>query len=184
MLKLVPGDRTQSPWDVHPQEDRGISTAGSRAAPAWVPALPCSPAGPDSLTGSWLLYATTLADLRTPALIAYLLHLHSSLTDQTVKVQCPRIHTSRRINLSGMHPPPQTRSKSKQPGEDTAEFSKPNRKKVDFLTEETSKGKVLAFPTLPSHSSFQVAWDLEGSQSEWRLLATGGHSGTLRPGGI
>ena len=83
-------------------------------------------------------------------------------------------NTSRRINLSGVHP--QTRSKSKQPGEDTAEFSKQHRKKVDFLTEETSKGKVLAFPTLPSHSSFQSGLGFGGepegmaASRHWRAL--------------
>lgn len=149
MLKLVPGDRTQSPWDVHPQEDRGISTAGSRAAPAWVPALPCSPAGPDSLTGSWLLYATTLADLRTPALIAYLLHLHSSLTDQTVKVQCPRIHTSRRINLSGMHPPPKHAPSQSSLEKTLLNFQNQIARKWIFSQKKPAKGKSLPFPPCP-----------------------------------
>ena len=70
----------------------------------------------------------------------------------------------------------QTSSKLTWPGDDAAEFSGQNSEKVDFLREETSKGKVLTFPTLMSHSSFQTGLESVGepegvaASCHWRAV--------------
>ena len=107
---------------------------------------------------------------------AFLLHLPFLLIDQTVKIHTPENthNINHRIHLSRMHH--QTSSKLTWPGDDAAEFSEQNSEKVDFLREETSKGKVLTFPTLMSHSSFQTGLESVGepegvaASCHWRAL--------------
>lgn len=93
---------------------------------------------------------------------AFALRLPFLLIDRAVKKHTPEntYNINHRIHLSRMHH--QTSSKLTWPGDDADEFSEQNREKVDFLREETSKGKVLTFPTLPSHSSFQTGLEFVG----------------------
>ena len=134
------------------------------------PALCRSPPGP-GFDRAWLPSACTRADLHTPlstqcglqpllsgptsfALLPYLTRLP----------ECPRPwpHAPHRVNLARVHSKPSSRTK--QPGEDAAKFSKQRCEEVDF-PENIAKRRSRA-PLHPGHpptpSSFQGGLEFEG----------------------
>ena len=183
MLKLVSGERTQSPWDLAaPQEIN--RDCDEQSSPCLGPSLSLQPCL------SWQPDRGLVASTSTPDDLCILSSklfnsiCLSSLLTGLWKNSHPKTHTTQ---ITGyIFQGCTTKQAPSYNGLEMTLLNFQNKivRKWIFLEKKPAKGKSSSFPPYHPTVLSREACNMYESQRDWLLLATGGQSGIPRPRGI